>query len=81
MERRRRPVPHALFVVLVLVAHQLQAPVLGQRVERREDLPGGVEGDGVAQDVDDAGGSGELFATITVFFNLHPDVNFFLMFF
>ena len=37
-----------------------------ERVERREDLAGGVEGDGVAQDVDDAGGARERLALLHV---------------
>ena len=57
---RRCSVPHALLVVLVLVSNQLQAVVVGEDLERVEDLLGGVEGDGVAQDVDDAGSAREL---------------------
>ena len=47
-ERRGLALPAAVDVVLVFVAHQLELVVFLKDVERRDDLVGAAEGDGVA---------------------------------
>ena len=51
-ERRGLALPEAADVVLVLVPYQLEFVVLLENLERRDDLVGAAEGDGVAEDVD-----------------------------